>query len=63
VTNHRNDAAQAHAERLRSMLKGLQERGLSQREIAAELNKLSVPAPRGGVWHLVTVQRVLDRLA
>ena len=59
----RNHAyATAHAEKLRKVLLGLQGRGLSQRAIANELNQIGITAPRGGRWHLPTVQRALARL-
>jgi len=63
VNDQTHAYASAHAESLRNVLMGLQARGLTQRQIAAELNELGVPAPRGGAWHLPTVQRVLARLA
>jgi DNA invertase Pin-like site-specific DNA recombinase len=62
ATEKAQEAAQAHAEKLRATLKGLQAQRLSQRAIADELNALGIPAPRGGAWHLPTVQRVLARL-
>lgn len=58
----RTAAADAFAERLRPVLLGLMARGLSQRAILAELNKLGIAAPRGGAWHLPTLQRVLARV-
>jgi DNA invertase Pin-like site-specific DNA recombinase len=62
VNDRRHAYAAAKAENLRGVLLGLRARGLSQRAIAAELNKLGVKAPRGGAWYLPTVQRVLARL-
>ena len=55
--------AGAFAERLRALIEGFQARGLSQRAIARELNALGIRSPGGGTWHLITVQRVLARLA
>jgi DNA invertase Pin-like site-specific DNA recombinase len=55
--------ADAFAVKMGDVLKGLRGRGLSQRAIARELNDLGIKSPRGGYWHLVTVQRVLARLA
>lgn len=63
VNDRKHAYAQAHADNLRATLRGLQKQGLSQREIAAELNRLGIKAPRGGTWHLPTVQRVLARIA
>ncbi len=63
VNDQRHAYAGDHADRLRAVLGGLQARGLSQRAIAAELNALGVQAPRGGTWHLPTVQRVLARIS
>ncbi len=55
--------AGAFAERLRALIEGFQARGLSQRAIARELNALGIRSPGGGTWRLITVQRVLTRLA
>lgn len=55
--------AAAFAEKLRPTLQALQARGLTQREMVAELNALGVKTARGGeTWSLVQVQRVLDRM-
>ena len=62
VNDQRHEYAQEHAEKLEGVLKGLRDRGLSQRAIAAKLNELGIQAPRGGVWYLATVQRVMARL-
>jgi DNA invertase Pin-like site-specific DNA recombinase len=58
----RSRRAQEFAERLRGTLEALRSRGLSQRAIVAELNKLGTKTPRGGEWSLIQVQRVLARL-
>lgn len=63
VNDRKHAYAQQHADHLRATLRGLQEQGLSQRAIADELNRLGIKAPRGGEWHLPTVQRVLARLS
>lgn len=57
----RQRAANAFAQRLRPMLDGMAVRGLSQREVVAELNSIGVPAVNGGSWRLAQVQRVLAR--
>jgi DNA invertase Pin-like site-specific DNA recombinase len=62
VNDRRHAYAQAHADKLRDVLLGLGARGLAQRKMAEALNELRIPAPRGGAWHLPTVQRVLARI-
>ena len=62
VIDRRHADAADHAEKLRETILGLRDRGLSQRVIAAKLNELGIKAPRGGAWHLPTVQRVMARL-
>jgi DNA invertase Pin-like site-specific DNA recombinase len=62
VNDRRHAYAQSHAEKLRDVLLGLKARGLTQRKMVEALNKLRIPAPRGGAWHLPTVQRVLARI-
>lgn len=62
--NHRRHAyAEAHAIRLQAILQGMRSKGLAQRAMVVELNALGLKAPRGGAWHLATLQRVLARLA
>lgn len=58
----RVESADAYAAKLKTVIAGLQGRGLSQRAVVAEINALGVPAPQGGRWHLATLQRVLARL-
>jgi len=58
----RQDAADAFAEGLRPVLEGLRSKGLSQRAMLVALNDARVSAPKGGVWSLVQLQRVLERL-
>jgi len=58
------DAAQAHAESLRGIIKNLQAGGVSSvRKIKDALNEKEVPTPKGGQWHTTSVQRLLQRLA
>ena len=61
VTRSRD--AQAFAARLRGVFEGFELRGLSQRQMVAELNALRIKAPRGGTWALKQVQRVWARVA
>jgi hypothetical protein len=44
---------------MRPLFEGFALRGLSQRQVVAELNTLGVKAPRGGTWQLKQVQRVV----
>lgn len=57
----RQNAANAHAAKLRPMLDSMKARGLSQRAMVAELNSIGVPAPKGGQWGLSQVQRIIAR--
>lgn len=59
----RQKVADDFADKLRPMFDGMKARGLSQREMVAELNGIGVPAPKGGDWRLSQVQRVLRRIA
>lgn len=59
----RQKAADAFAERLRHTMHSMQDRGLSQRAIAMELNQLGIKTPRGGQWSLYQVQRLLTRVS
>lgn len=63
VLQQRQTAANQYAKKMRGVLLGLKARGLSQRAMADELNQLGLASPRGGRWHLPTVQRVMARLA
>lgn len=55
----RKDESKAFVERLRGQFAAYCSRGLTQRQMVADLNSLGVKAPRGGPWRLVQVQRVL----
>lgn len=57
----RQDAANAFAKHLSGVIRGFVASGLTQRQIAQELNQLGITAPRGGVWSLAQVQRLLKR--
>jgi DNA invertase Pin-like site-specific DNA recombinase len=54
-------AAQARASELAPMIREMQDRGLSLRQMAAELIKNGVQTPRGGVWSADAVRRVIAR--
>lgn len=58
----RTAAANAGALKLRGLVAGFRARNLTQLEMVAELNAAGVPAPRGGKWHLMQIQRLLKRL-
>ncbi len=58
----RQRGADDFAEKLRTLFEGMKTRGLSQRGMVVELNRVGVPAPKGGNWRLSQVQRVLLRL-
>ena len=57
----RQEAANAFAERLRPMFESMRGRGLTQRAMVTELTNVGVPAPKGGAWRLIQVQRVQAR--
>lgn len=58
----RQKIADNFADKLRPLFSNMKERGLSQREMVAELNVIGVPASKGGNWLLSQVQRVIKRL-
>jgi len=57
----RQQQADDFADRLRPTIEGMKLRGLSQRAMVQELNRVGVPAPKGGAWGLSQLQRVLNR--
>ena len=59
----RRAAARGFAERLRGQIEGFRLRGLTQRQMTDELNRLGIPTTRGCRWGLAQVQRVLAYLA
>jgi DNA invertase Pin-like site-specific DNA recombinase len=54
--------ADADAERVSGTLRALQAEGKSLNAIAAALNDIGTPTPRGGVWTATAVKRALARL-
>ncbi len=50
------------AEGLRAVIEGFIARGMTQRGIVAELNRLGIKTRQGGSWGLVQLQTVLGRL-
>lgn len=56
-------AAVKRAEALADVIRAKQADGKGYRTIAAELNADGVPTPRGGRWHLASVQRLVKRIS
>ena len=54
--------ADAFAAKLKGQVEGFRLRGLSQRKMVDELNSIGIPAPRGGNWSLVQLQRAIARI-
>ena len=59
----RKSAADAFAKQHEALFAQLQEKGLTHRAMAAELNALGVTAAKGGEWTHGQVQRILNRYA
>lgn len=55
----RQQKARDFAKSLDGIFEGFRLRGLTQRQMVAELNSLQIRTTRGGIWSLVQVQRVL----
>jgi DNA invertase Pin-like site-specific DNA recombinase len=58
----RQQAAAEFAGNLKGIIESMMARGLSQRAMCEELNKLGVPTARGGRWSQIQLQRVIGRL-
>ena len=56
-----NNAAM-FAENLRDLVFNYQVRGFSLSATATELNRLSIPTPRGAKWYAMSVRNLLTRL-
>jgi len=54
--------ATAQAENLRDIFQSMTNRSLTQRGMVEELNRIGIPAPRGGTWSQATVCRMLKRI-
>ena len=59
----RKSAADAFAKQHQALFAQLQEKGLTHRAMAAELNALGITAAKGGEWTHGQVQRILNRYA
>jgi DNA invertase Pin-like site-specific DNA recombinase len=58
----RQAAADGFAHRMRGQIEGFRLRGLSQRQMVAELNTLGIRTANGSQWSQVQLQRVIKRL-
>lgn len=58
----RSAVANAFAAKLSGLVAGFKARGMTQRAMVAELNSVGVVAPRGGLWSLAQIQRLLLRV-
>ena len=58
----RQEKAVEFAESLRTVLEGFIARGMAQRVMVTELNKLGIKTRRGGRWTLSQLQKILIRL-
>jgi DNA invertase Pin-like site-specific DNA recombinase len=56
------EQSQKFSEGLRTVITGLVNQGLTQREIVSELNKLNIKTRRGCNFEHITLQRVMKRL-
>lgn len=57
----RQAAADGFAQKMRGQIEGFKLRGLSQRQMVAELNTLGVRTANGSEWSLIQLQRVIKR--
>jgi len=57
----RQQAADAFASKLKGNVEGMKARGLTQRQMVAEMNMLGIKTAKGGEWRLVQLQRVMLR--
>jgi DNA invertase Pin-like site-specific DNA recombinase len=58
----RQQAADEFADKLKGVIEGMKARGLSQRAMRDELNRLGIKTVRGGDWSLIQLQRAMGRL-
>lgn len=62
ANERRQRAADSFAANMKGLLEGFRLRGLSQRQMIAELNQHHVTTPRGGSWGLYQLQLLLKRV-
>jgi DNA invertase Pin-like site-specific DNA recombinase len=58
----RTEAANAFAEKVSGVLLGFKAAGMTQRRMVEQLNQLNIKAPKGGLWSLAQLQRMLKRV-
>jgi DNA invertase Pin-like site-specific DNA recombinase len=58
----RVEASKAFAERLRHVLAGYKEAGLTQEQQVESLNQVGITTPRGSAWTRMALHRVIQRL-
>lgn len=58
----RQRAADEFAVKFNGMLAGMRNRGLSQREMVAEMNGLGIATSKGKAWTLIQLQRLIKRI-
>ena len=63
MVEKRKSAADAFAKQHEALFAQLQEKGLTHRAMAAELNARGITAAKGGEWTHGQVQRILNRYA
>jgi len=54
--------ADGFARKMHGQIEGFKLRGLSQRQMVAELNTLRIQTAKGSEWSLIQLQRVIKRL-
>jgi len=57
----RQKAAADFAGKLKGNVEGMKARGLTQRQMVAEMSTLGIKTAKGGAWSLIQLQRVISR--
>lgn len=57
----RKEKSNEFAQRLIGILISFKAAGLSQRKMVDQLNQIGLPAPKGGAWSLIQLQRVIKQ--
>lgn len=60
--SERQKISKNFADKLKGLIEGYKLRGLSQRAMVVELNLLGLPAPKGGLWSLIQLQRIISKI-
>lgn len=58
----RQAEASSFAQKMHGQIEGFKLRGLSQRQMVAELNSLGIRTAKGNEWSLIQLQRIIKRL-